>query len=268
MNYSEFVGLIDERNRPSGGIKSVHTVSINSQLNPSKKVLEIGSNTGFTSVNLSLLTGCKVVGIDSNMPSIAKAGRYAKEHGVDQDVSFMNADACDLPFEESYFDMIWCSNVTSFISDKKKAVSEYMRVLKPGGILVFIPIYYIDNPPQVILNNVSDAIGATIDMQGKKHWTELIDKTSKMERVAMELFFDEDYRYFDAESDIAGYINTLMMKDEVLQLGEKEQSTVKERAEYFYKLFNENLQYVGYSILLYQKRRMKDEVELFLSKKV
>jgi len=151
MNYSEFVGLIDERNRPSGGIKSIHTVAINSQLDSSKKVLEIGSNTGFTSVNLSLLTGCEVVGIDANAPSIAKAEKYVAEHGSEGKVSFLSADACNLPFEDSSFDMIWCSNVTSFISDKEKAVSEYMRVLKPGGTLVFIPIYYIENPSQEIL---------------------------------------------------------------------------------------------------------------------
>lgn len=57
MDYSSFVGLINERNRPSGGIKTVHTVAVNAFINKNKKVLEIGSNTGFTSVNLALLTG-------------------------------------------------------------------------------------------------------------------------------------------------------------------------------------------------------------------
>jgi ubiquinone/menaquinone biosynthesis C-methylase UbiE len=268
MNYSEFVGLIDERNRPSGGIKSVHTVSINSRLDSSKKVLEIGSNTGFTSVNISLLTGCKVVGIDSNEPSIVKAEKYAIEHGVENNVSFLNADACDLPFEESSFDMIWCSNVTSFISDKEKAVSEYMRVLKPGGILVFIPIYYVKNPPQEILKEVSDAIGTAVDTQGKQYWIDLIAQTSETTKFVAELFFDEDYRYLDMKNDIAEYIDMLMMKNEVQHLEEKEQTLVRERAKYFYELFNENLQYAGYSILLYQKRNMKDEVELFLSEKI
>ncbi len=268
MNYSEFVGLIDERNRPSGGIKSIHTVSVNSQLNSSKKVLEIGSNTGFTSVNLSLLTGCKVIGIDSNKPSIAKAEKYATEHGVVDDVSFLNADACELPFKDSFFDMVWCSNVTSFITDKEKSISEYMRVLKSGGVLVFIPIYYIDNPPQEVLKGISDAIGTTVDIQGKTYWTELIAQTSEISDSKMELFFNEDYRYLNVEKDISEYIDILMTKNEVLQFGEKEQSLIRERAEYFYKLFNKNLQHAGYSILLYQKRKIKDDIELFLSKKI
>ncbi len=267
MNYSEFVGLIDERNRPSGGIKSVHTVAINSQLNPSKKILEIGSNTGFTSVNLSLFTGCEVVGIDANVSSIAKAEKYAIKHSVEDRVSFLNADACNLPFEDSSFDMIWCSNVTSFISDKEKAVSEYMRVLKLGGILVFIPIYYIESPSREMLGEVSEAIGVEVKVQDKHDWIELITQIAETTGFAAELFFSEDYRYLDARDDIAGYINYLMQKDEVLQFKKNEQYLIRKKAEYFYKLFNENLQHAGYSILLFQKRKMKDEVELFLSKK-
>lgn len=48
MNYSEFVGLINERNRPSGGIKTIQEVIVNARLDEKKKILEIGSNTGFT----------------------------------------------------------------------------------------------------------------------------------------------------------------------------------------------------------------------------
>lgn len=55
MNYSEFVGLINERNRPSGGIKTIQEVIINARLDEKKKILEIGSNTGFTTVNIRLL---------------------------------------------------------------------------------------------------------------------------------------------------------------------------------------------------------------------
>lgn len=54
MNYSEFVGLINERNRPSGGIKTIQEVIINVRLDEKKKILEIGSNTGFTIVNIGL----------------------------------------------------------------------------------------------------------------------------------------------------------------------------------------------------------------------
>ena len=47
-----------------------------------------------------------------------------------------------------------------------------------------------------------------------------------------------------------------------------QKEAVWKRAKYFYNLFNENLELCGYSIFLYQKRKEKDEKELFLTKKV
>ena len=57
LNYSELVGLLKERNKPSGGLKSIVEVSNVCRLTKGDKILEIGSNTGFTSVNLALLYG-------------------------------------------------------------------------------------------------------------------------------------------------------------------------------------------------------------------
>ena len=34
------------------------------------------------------------------------------------------------------------------------------------------------------------------------------------------------------------------------------------------KLFNENLKYAGFSVLLFQKKPMRDEIELFLSHEI
>lgn len=144
MNYSEFVGLVDERNRPSGGIKTIQEVIVNARLDKKKKILEIGSNTGFTTVNIGLLTNAKVIGIDVNESSVEKSKLYANKMGA-KTVAFIKGSALELPFEDESFDLVWCSNVTSFIDDKKQAISEYLRVLKPGGFLAVIPIYYRNN---------------------------------------------------------------------------------------------------------------------------
>ena len=38
MNYSEYVGFVQETNRPSGGIKTVQTSCVNAFINNNKKV--------------------------------------------------------------------------------------------------------------------------------------------------------------------------------------------------------------------------------------
>lgn len=267
MNYSQFVGLIKERNRPSGGIKTVHTVAVNAFIDNSKRMLEIGSNTGFTSVNMSLLTGCEVVGIDSNEPSINEAKSYAEALGV-HDVDFVPADALNLPFEDASFDVVWSSNVTSFIGDKDKAISEYMRVLKPGGILVVVPIYYRAEPPTNIVKDVSEAIGTEIKVWDKEFWEATFSEAASSNGQYIEKIYDADFKYRDRQKELPAYIDMLLQKEHLQQLRQEEQIAVRKQCEHFMTLFNKNLQYAGFSILLYQKRTQAEEIELFLSEKV
>lgn len=57
--------------------------------------------------------------------------------------SLCAADITRLPFKDSCFDTVICSEVMEHIPDEKKAISEIVRVLKPGGILgVSVPRYW------------------------------------------------------------------------------------------------------------------------------
>lgn len=53
----------------------------------------------------------------------------------------IQADICDLPFEDNEFRIIYCSNVLEHIPDDAKAMSELMRVLQPGGLAIIqVPV--------------------------------------------------------------------------------------------------------------------------------
>lgn len=264
MDYSSFVGLIKERNRPSGGIKTVHEVAINSFLNENKKVLEIGSNTGFTTINLSLLTGCSGHGIDVNDNSIEESNRLAKVHGIQNKVKFSKADATNLPFQDESFDVVWCSNVTSFIKDKEKAIGEYLRVLKQNGILVFVPIYYLEEPPKELIKEVSKAIASDLKVYSKQDWLKMINKVlNKSTNFDLELFFNKDYKYLNVETEILDYVSEILDKPHLKERSVEDRNAIFKRTEYFMNLFNKNLKYAGYSIFLFQKRKEAEEVELF-----
>lgn len=197
LDYSEIVGILDERNRPSGGIKTIQEVCLNSFIKTTSKVLEIGSNTGFTSVNINLLTGSEVTGVDINEISIKNALNYEQKTGAS--VEFVTASATSLPFPDSQFDMVWASNVTSFISDKSKALSEYSRVLNYRGYLVLVPIYYTQNPPQEILDSVSQAINSQVEVRDKNHWLEMVSDNFADSEEKFELTYSSDYIYLDQE---------------------------------------------------------------------
>ncbi len=266
MDYSQLVGLTKERNRPSGGIKTVHEVAVNSFVDSSKKMLEIGSNTGFTSVNMSLLTGCEVTGIDINSNSVEEACKYAKDNNVDDKVKFQVATTLELPYKDNTFDIVWASNVTSFVEDKKKAVEEYLRVLKCGGVIALIPIYYTKDVPTKIINDVSTAINSKIDITTKEMWVDLFEKNYKS--CCLELFYESDFEYVDQKDNVDKFVKMTMNKEHLKDLESSAKEELHKRYFDMMSLFNENLKYCGYSILLFQKRNNKEETELFLSNKI
>ena len=51
-------------------------------------------------------------------------------------------DIHDIPFPENTFDILFCNHVLEHVQDDKKAMSEMLRVLKPGGWAILqIPIF-------------------------------------------------------------------------------------------------------------------------------
>jgi ubiquinone/menaquinone biosynthesis C-methylase UbiE len=265
-DYSTLVGIVKERNRPSGGIKTIHTVLANGFLNTKSRVLELGSNTGFTSVNIAAFMRCKVVGIDINKDSLKEARTYAKENKVDHLVSFKCASALELPFKNESFDLVWCSNVASFVENKQKFLSECARVLKTNGTLALIPIYYKKRPSHKLLTAVSRAVGTQVTYRTKKFWIDLVKDSSK--HFDFQLFFDEDYDYINQKLNIPKYVKEVFNKPHLKKIKTSELKKLNSEYSKTMNLFNSNLQFARYSILLFLKKSKKDESELFLSKKV
>ncbi|GHE07304.1 class I SAM-dependent methyltransferase [Streptomyces alanosinicus] len=261
MDYSRFVGLVRERNRPSGGVRTVQEVMVQARIGPGSRVLEIGSNTGFTSVNLSLLTGASVVGIDINPNSVAEAEKYAALHGISDRVQFQVQDGRGLDIEDASFDAVWVSNVVSFVPDKDRMLGEVARVVKVGGTVIAVPIYYRQQPPTDIVDKVSEAIGTPLDVMSKGDWRAFYEKAPDL-----ELYYESDFVYDLIEDQgVEKYCDTLMAKEHLAALDPNTQTQIRDRMGYFMRLFNENLSYAGFSIMLLQKRLARDEVELFTS---
>jgi 2-polyprenyl-6-hydroxyphenyl methylase/3-demethylubiquinone-9 3-methyltransferase len=93
------------------------------------RVLDIGSGGGFLTATLSE-AGYTVIGID---PAIS-AVRAAAEHVP---ASFVLGTGENLPFEDSSFEAVVCSEVLEHVDDIAAVIAEVSRVLRPGGVFVF-----------------------------------------------------------------------------------------------------------------------------------
>jgi ubiquinone/menaquinone biosynthesis C-methylase UbiE len=59
----------------------------------------------------------------------------AREHGVEDQVEVRVADVAALPFTDGYFDLVVSFTGLHCFPDPRRAVSEIVRVLRPGGVL-------------------------------------------------------------------------------------------------------------------------------------
>jgi ubiquinone/menaquinone biosynthesis C-methylase UbiE len=105
---------------------------------PFAESLEIGSGTGYFSLNL-LQTG--VIG-DATCTDISPGMLATLEHNADalglgDRVTTAACDAAELPFEDESFDLVLGHAVLHHLPDLPRAFEEFRRVLKPGGTLFF-----------------------------------------------------------------------------------------------------------------------------------
>ena len=82
MSYFELIGAVRETNRPPGGVTSVANIAKGAYLNENSHVLEIGTSTGFTAIELAKLVKCHVTAVDVNEESLQEAQRRAEAEGV------------------------------------------------------------------------------------------------------------------------------------------------------------------------------------------
>jgi SAM-dependent methyltransferase len=106
-------------------------------------VLDMGSGTG-RHVLAACLRSCRVVGLDSDLESLALAGRYVNlidSWGVVKaSATLMLGWGDRLPFADCSFDRILCTEVLEHIPDDRATIREIVRVLRPGGtVAVSVP---------------------------------------------------------------------------------------------------------------------------------
>jgi SAM-dependent methyltransferase len=98
--------------------------------------LEIGAGTGYFTLNM-LQAGvvAQATCTDISPGMVSTLGANARRLGLD--VKTARADAESLPFADQSFDLVLGHAVLHHLPDLQKAFSEFHRVLRPGGRLVF-----------------------------------------------------------------------------------------------------------------------------------
>ncbi|HAA25764.1 MAG TPA: hypothetical protein DCE11_06575 [Ruminiclostridium sp.] len=110
---------------------------------PSIKALDVGCGTGFPLLELSQRFGssCRFYGIDCWAGEVKRLKKKIEAYGL-KNVSVVQGNAADMPFENNYFDLVVSNLGINNFKDFDKVLNELYRVTKPGGGLAFTT-----NPP-------------------------------------------------------------------------------------------------------------------------
>jgi SAM-dependent methyltransferase len=99
---------------------------------PSDRILEVGCGGGALLSHLAALGPRDVVGVDWLRTSV----ELVRQSGAQARV--LQGDACALPFSDATFDKVVAQHLIEHFEDTNRVLSEWRRVLRPGGLLVIV----------------------------------------------------------------------------------------------------------------------------------
>ncbi|MEW6157504.1 MAG: class I SAM-dependent methyltransferase [Verrucomicrobiota bacterium] len=99
-----------------------------------KKVLEVGFGAG-TDFTQWLRAGARASGIDLTEEALRNLKHRIEAYGLPQPESIQTGDAENLPFPSDQFDLGYSFGVLFLCPSTKKAITELVRVIRPGGEL-------------------------------------------------------------------------------------------------------------------------------------
>lgn len=264
MNYVDLLSYIEETNRCPGGKRTISEIVNYTHISKKSNILEIGSNTGFTSIELAkILDDPTIIGIDVNANAVKKSQELLSGESaeVQRKVSFEIGDASDLRFSDSYFDLIVTGGANGFIAEKSRkiAVSEYRRVLKTNGFLAATQLFYHKPVPQKILTDLEKVLGFPIRPLRRAYWLKLFLNSG------FELYnFKEKKMRKRSLQTLNEYVDYIIESSEPLK-GEDDlvKNAVRKRWYEIMDIFNNNHEYLSFMIVILRNTDNAEQREFF-----
>jgi 2-polyprenyl-3-methyl-5-hydroxy-6-metoxy-1,4-benzoquinol methylase len=116
--FLELAGIHNQANRPVEKLNGL-------------KILDLGCGLGGLSVALAL-RGVVVTSFDFNLAYCNITRLRGQRYGLKLDP--VNGAGENLPFPESYFDVVICMDVLEHVQNPEKLLAEISRTLKPAGL--------------------------------------------------------------------------------------------------------------------------------------
>lgn len=157
-------------------------------------IIDVGCGTGHYTRKLKhKYAAAKVIGVDIAQGMIDKAqakNGWLTKLGLKQGCHYQCADMDQLPFDDNSADLIFSNLVVQWSLNPAETFSEFSRVLKPGGLLIF------------------STLGPDTLMELRQAWRQVDDRVHVNEFIDMHDLGDDLLR--------AGVVNPVMDMEKIV----------------------------------------------------
>lgn len=149
------------------------------KLTPESRLLEVACNRGISTLSLAERFPCKIIGLDLSEDNVRQARERAAtaEESLRKRLDFVVGDATKLPFEDNSFDAVINEAMLTMLPPKLRAAAlgEYLRVLKPGGLLLTHDLSFLEEDRK-LRYDLSRTIKVDVYPQTRDHWREAFEE--------------------------------------------------------------------------------------------
>ncbi|KAB7672068.1 class I SAM-dependent methyltransferase [Bacillus sp. B1-b2] len=167
-----FLARLGKKRLRPGGIAATNWLINQANLTTETKVLEVACNMCTTSIELAGKYKCHITAVDMDSKALEKARKNIEQNQLQDFITVQQANAMKLPFENESFDVVFNEAMLTMFnqSAKKKAISEYYRVLKPGGVLLTHDIMLTKGTPDRLVDTLRDIISVNVSPLPIEDW--------------------------------------------------------------------------------------------------
>ena len=147
-----FLARLGKRRLRPGGRAATDWLMQSGKLGSRTEVLEVACNMGTTTAELVKKYGCRVTALDLDTKALEKARKNLAASCAAGRVTFVEGDATALPFPDNSFDVVINEAMLTMLDpdSRAKAVAEYFRVLKRGGVLLTQDVMLTEESPELV----------------------------------------------------------------------------------------------------------------------
>lgn len=174
VGHNFLAKLGKKRLRPGGAVATEWLIQ-QAKLSKDSRVLEVACNMCTTSIQLAKEYQCSIIGVDMDSKALEKARKNINKAGVESYIEVRQANAMKLPFEDESFDVVINEAMLTMLNQaaKEKAVAEYFRVLKPGGVLLTHDITFYKEDMTSLLEELRHTIHVNVSPMPIPQWESL-----------------------------------------------------------------------------------------------